>query len=128
LYIAGTSSKASKEIINLGGTTPYTISDVATKLCEITGKSDIEYLPKRHEVHLAYTTWKKSVDLLDYYDITSLDQGISKMWKWAIQQDDMPRSVWDNYELDKDIYSFWEKSQLTSKSKTVRIIQWKNAQ
>jgi UDP-glucose 4-epimerase len=122
LYIAGTSSNASKEIINLGGTTPYTINDVATKLCEITGKSDIEYLPKRHEVHLAYTTWKKSVDLLAYNDVTSLDQGISKMWEWAIRQDDRPRSVWGNYELDKDIYSFWEKSELTSKSKTVRIM------
>jgi UDP-glucose 4-epimerase len=122
LYIAGTSAKTSKEIINLGGTTPYTINDVAMKLCEITGKYNIEYLPKRHEVHLAYTTWKKSVDLLDYHDITSLDQGLSKMWKWALCQDDIPRDVWDNYELDKDIYSFWEKSELTSKSKTVRII------
>jgi len=122
LYTAGISAKTSKEIINLGGTTPYTINHVAKELCTVTGQDNIEYLPKRHEVHLAYTTWQKSVDLLDYQDVTPLRQGLTNMWTWAKKQDDMPRFVWGNYELEKDIYSFWKKSDLTSKSKTIRII------
>ena len=122
LYIAGTSKDSSKQIINLGGTKPQSIKQVAEILCSITGKPAIEYLSPRHEVHLAFTTWQKSVDLLGYKDITPIQDGLSKMWTWAQQQEDLPRVVWDQYEIEKNIYPYWKKTDLTSKSNKIRMI------
>jgi UDP-glucose 4-epimerase len=122
LYVAGTSKESSKQIINLGGTKPYSIQEVADILCSVTGKPAIEYLAPRHEVHLAFTTWQKSVDLLGYKDITPIHEGLTKMWAWAQQQEDLPRVVWDQYELEKDIYPYWKKTDLTSKSNKIRMI------
>ncbi len=122
LYVAGTSKESSKQIINLGGTKPYSIKEVADILCSVTGKPAIEYLAPRHEVHLAFTTWQKSVDLLGYKDITPIREGLTKMWAWAQQQEDLPRVVWDEYELEKDIYPYWKKEDLTSKSNKTRMI------
>jgi UDP-glucose 4-epimerase len=31
------------------------------------------------------------------------------MWEWAQTQPMRDRFVWDNYEIDKGIYSFWKK-------------------
>jgi UDP-glucose 4-epimerase len=31
------------------------------------------------------------------------------MWEWAQKQPNRDRFVWDKYELDKGIYSFWKK-------------------
>ena len=31
------------------------------------------------------------------------------MWEWAKQQPLKERFVWDKYEIEKGIYSFWKK-------------------
>jgi UDP-glucose 4-epimerase len=31
------------------------------------------------------------------------------MWVWASHQPKRDRFVWENYELDNGIYSFWKK-------------------
>jgi UDP-glucose 4-epimerase len=63
----------------------------------------------RHEVKDAHPTWKKSVELLNYNDTTSLNDGLTEMWEWAKQQPMREQFIWENYELDKGIYSFWRK-------------------
>lgn len=110
LYKAGTDPRASKQIINLGGTIPISIDDAATLLIDIMGGGEKVYLEGRHEVKLAYSTWKKSVDILGYKDKTSLRQGLANMWHWARHQtnDAGIARVWDQYEIDKQLYSFWK--------------------
>ena len=31
------------------------------------------------------------------------------MWEWAQNAPEHKRKEWKNFELDKDIYNFWEK-------------------
>jgi UDP-glucose 4-epimerase len=66
-------------------------------------------MEERHEVKNAHPTWTKSMKLLDYEDKTSLMDGLKIMWKWAQNQPKRNRFVWEKYELEKGIYSFWKK-------------------
>ena len=100
--------EASKEIINLGGEVGYSINDAAKILCEITGYDKIEYKEPRHEVKHATTTCKKSKNILGYKQTTPLKEGLEKMWEWAQKQPMREQYKWNNYEIEKGIYSFWK--------------------
>lgn len=108
LWQSAINPRASKQIINLGGTKEYSVNDVAQSLIEIFGPTEIKYLESRHEVKHALTTWQKSVDILGYKDITPLGLGLHKMWKWAQKQPKREQFVWPYYELDKGMYSYWK--------------------
>lgn len=109
LWEAGVSQKASKEIINLGGTIFHTINQANEILREVIGEGKIEFKEARHEVKNAHPTWQKSIELLNYQETTSLHEGLKIMWEWAKQQPKRTRFVWSEYELDKGIYDFWRK-------------------
>lgn len=100
--------EASKEIINLGGEVAYSINDAAKILCEITGHDKIEHKEPRYEVKHATTTCDKSKEILEYKQTTPLREGLEKMWEWAKQQPKRKRYKWENYEIEKGIYSFWK--------------------
>ena len=109
LWNAAVSKAASKEIINLGGVKDYTIKDAADILIDVMGGGKIEFHEKRHEVHIAIPTYQKSVDLLKFEHKTDLNEGLSKMWEWAKNTPMKDRFFWENYEVEKGIYSFWKK-------------------
>ena len=48
------------------------------------------------------------IDILGFEHKTDLKEGLRQMWDWAKKQPMKERFVWDNYELDKGIYSFWK--------------------
>jgi len=116
LWNAAVSPKASKEIINLGGVEEVSISQAAETLVEVLqeteGKVDFEipilYLEARHEVKHSIPTYQKSIDLLGFKHKTSMKEGLTQMWNWAKKQPMKERFVWEKYELDKGIYSFWK--------------------
>lgn len=108
LWNAAVFPQASKQIINLGGITPYTINEAANILSEITNYSNIEHKEARHEVKWAVPTYQKSIDLLGFKDTTNLKTGLEKTWKWAKSQPDRQQYKWDNYEINKGIYSYWK--------------------
>ena len=108
LWEAAVSPKASKQIINLGGKVEYSINETADILSHITNFKDIVYLEKRHEVKFAYPDWQKSIDILNYKEIYSLESGIKNMWDWAKKQPLKERFIWPFYELDKNIYDYWK--------------------
>lgn len=116
---AGTDPKASKQIINLGGIHEYSINESAETLIKVMGGGKLVYLPPRHEVKYAYPTWQKSVDILGFEHKTDLLDGLTKMWEWVKLQPSRPRQIWDTYELDKGIYSYWKKDVLISEAPTV---------
>ena len=109
LWKASQQENCSKEIINLGGTRHYTINEANETLKEVIKDGQTVYKEQRHEVKIAVPTWQKSVDLLGYEDKTTLYDGLSQMWEWVKKQPNRKRFVWDNYEVDKGIYSFWKK-------------------
>jgi UDP-glucose 4-epimerase len=108
LWVAAVSAKASKQIINLGGTVEYSINTAADTLIDIMGGGEKVYLEKRHEVLKAWSTWEKSVDILGYKDTTSLKEGLRQMWEWAKLQPDRGQFKWSKYEVERGIYSFWK--------------------
>lgn len=113
LWKAAFLKESSKEIINLGGSKFTTINEACTLLREVMGGGDVSRIPvvfkeARHEVKDAYPTHKKSEVILDYKDKTELKDGLTKMWDWAQKQPMRERFVWDEYELEKGLYSFWK--------------------
>ena len=105
---AAVREEASKQIINLGGEYAYSINEAANLLCDITGYSKIEHKEERHEVKHAVPTSQKSKDILDYKQTTSLRDGLTKMWEWAKTQPMRKQYTWDNYEIEKGIYTYWK--------------------
>jgi UDP-glucose 4-epimerase len=109
LWNAAVKPEASKQIINLGGVEEWTINDANKVLMEVITDGKVVYKEGRHEVKTSIPTHQKSVDILGFQHKTSLKEGLTKMWEWAKQQPNRERFVWDSYELDKGIYSFWKK-------------------
>lgn len=108
LWNAAIKKEASKQIINLGGIHEVTINEACNTLIGVIGEGEIKYLEGRHEVKNAWSTHQKSVDILEFKHETNLKEGLSKMWEWAKKQPKRNRFVWDSYELDRGIYSFWK--------------------
>ena len=129
LWKAGTDSRASKEIINLGGIHEYTISEMADTVVDVANHLNdtgvwqqhkpwiqtpqIIHLPPRKEVKIAYSTYQKSVELLDFKHTCDLEDGITDMWEWALEQPDRDRVVWPSYEIEDGIYPYWKKEALS---------------
>ena len=111
LWNAAVSPKASKEIINLGGIEEISIKEAANVLQEVIGEGKVVHLEPRHEVKHAVPTYQKSIDILNFKYKTPLKEGLTQMWKWAQQQPMKDRFVWEEYELDKGIYSFWKNEE-----------------
>lgn len=108
LWNAAILPEASKEIINLGGIEEYTINEANSILCEIIGDSEVVYKEARHEVKHSIPTWEKSVNILGFEHKTTLREGLIEMWNWVKSQPKRDRFIWDSYELEKGIYSFWK--------------------
>jgi len=105
---AATDEKASKQIVNLGGLTPYSINEANRIFSKISGYENCEYKEKRHEVKFAIPNGKKSIEILNYKQNTNLEEGLRKMWDWAKKQPNRPQCKWENYEINKGIYSYWK--------------------
>jgi len=87
-YIEAMKDKCDGEIINIGGKIPLSINKLTELVCRTMGTDydtyPIEHLPDRYsEVKVAYTTWKKSAELLGYKEDIGYEEGIRKMAKWA---------------------------------------------
>ena len=108
LWNAAVLPYASKEIINLGGITEYSINHANHILRDIIGAGTKVHKETRHEVKHSIPTWQKSIDILGFEHKTDLRDGLSNMWEWARQQPIRDRFVWPSYELDNGIYSYWK--------------------
>jgi UDP-glucose 4-epimerase len=108
LAMCGFDEKVSHEIINLGGTKMYTINEACNILSKITGYDKVVHMEPRHEVKFAVPTYQKSIDLLNYKEDISFEDGLKKMWEWAKQQPKRQRKVWDTYEVSDKLYEYWK--------------------
>ena len=98
------------EIINLGGTKEYSISEACNILINVTGQNiKPVYLEPRHESKYAWATWDKSIELLGFEHKVNLEEGVGKMWEWAKKQPNRERYVWPEYELNKGLYEYWKR-------------------
>lgn len=74
---------ASERTINVGGSQPVTINELAQAFTSVVGPVKVRHEPSRHEVRDAWCTTRLSEDLLQYRDTVPLERGIAEMWKWA---------------------------------------------
>ena len=107
IWNAGVLDSASKETINLGGTQPIEINNAADLFLNIIGSGKKRYFQERYEVKDAWSTWDKSARLLNYKENIDFKTGLKNMWVWAKKQPKRNQQIWENYELDKDIYEYW---------------------
>ena len=109
LWNAAILPETSKEIINLGGTIPFSINDACEVLLKVIGNTPVEHLEPRYEIKHAIPSYKKSIDLLKYKETTSLEEGLKEMWEWAKTQPNRKQYIWENYEITDKLYSYWKK-------------------
>ena len=108
LWNAAILPEASKEIINLGGIKEYSIKEAAEVLKEVIGAKEVVHLEGRHEVKHSIPTFQKSIDILGFEHKTDLKEGLTTMWDWVKNQPMKDRFIWEKYELEKGIYTFWK--------------------
>jgi UDP-glucose 4-epimerase len=108
LWKSSQESSCSKQIINLGGTKYYSMNEANEIIRKVMGGGTLSYKEKRYEVKNAYSSYQKSIDLLGYNDKTSLIDGLTTMWNWVKTQPNRVSKGFDQYELDKGLYSFWK--------------------
>lgn len=85
-----------------------TINQIADMVIRVTGKGTKVYLEGRHEVRDAFPTYQKSMDILGFREAHNIEDTIRDMWEWLQEQPTRERKVWDKYEVNKGIYSFWK--------------------
>ena len=113
LWKAAVSPKTKNERINLGGKKNFSLNVAADLVAEITSengtiKREIVHLEPRHEVKHAWSSYQKSEELLDYKETVDFKKGLQLMWNWVKTQEIRQPVYWKDYELEKNIYSYWK--------------------
>jgi UDP-glucose 4-epimerase len=109
MWRASQLDECKSQIINLGGIKSHSINEACDILRDVTGtKLTPTYLEARHEAKHAWSTWEKSERLLGFKHEIDLHEGLARMWKWAQTQPRRPIKKWEEYEIDRDIYSYWK--------------------
>lgn len=116
LWNAAILEKSKNQEINLGGIYEISILNAAKTLIKIVNddpeynqqKNNIDFLQQRHEVKHAYTSYQKSIELLNFNMKTELNYGLLQMWKWAKKQPYREIKKWEKYELNKGLYTYWK--------------------
>lgn len=109
MWNAAVLDAASKQIINLGGIKSHSINEAMDIMQKVIGESPVDYLEQRYEIKHAVPSYQKSIDILNYNETTSLEQGLTEMWQWALQQPNRRQYIWENYEITDNLYSYWKK-------------------
>ena len=109
-YKSAINENCSKEIINLGGKEAISILEAHNILKKIFNGGKTKFLESRYEVKNVIPAFQKSIDLLSYTNSTSLEVGLTNMWRWVKTQPNRKRFIWPSYELDKGIYSYWKSN------------------
>ncbi|MBS3071715.1 NAD-dependent epimerase/dehydratase family protein [Candidatus Pacearchaeota archaeon] len=102
--------KANNQIINIGASKFYSVNQLARITKEaMESDSEIEYLPPRKEVQHAYSKTDKAKRILDFEDITPLEEGIKRMAMWAKNVGPMEPVIWENVEIEEGLPEFYKR-------------------
>jgi UDP-glucose 4-epimerase len=100
------------EIFNIGSDSPVTILEAAQLMQKSALKlgfnPEIKFLEARTEVKYAYSDHEKAKRLLGFNDQTDLEQVIYDLLVWVKEQPKRDQKFM-NYEINKNMYSYWKK-------------------
>jgi UDP-glucose 4-epimerase len=104
--------EAYNEIFNIGADVPYDVNHLAevVKKYMNSPSHEITYLKARDEVVDAYSAHNKVEKILGYKTITSLEEGIQKMAKWAKAVGPRKSKGYDNIEVMKNMPPSWSQA------------------
>jgi len=83
---AGFKQNIGGQIINIGSDQPTTIIELAKIIGKLTNFIELKHEKERREVKIALTTNTLAKDLLGYKDSVTLEEGVRRMYLWALKQ------------------------------------------
>ena len=102
------------EIFNIGADYYCSINELADTFTQVVNEFGYDvskvYLERRHEVQEAYCDHAKAKNMLGFHDETNLATLMHEMFEWAQAQPVRPVKFME-YEIDKGIYSYWQKDK-----------------
>lgn len=99
---------ARNETFNLGSDTSVSVLELARAIAAEFGvAAEIEHLPMRHEVHVAYSDHSKARSILGATQDTPLQEGIHRMAEWAKQATLGPSQRFDPIEIERNLPPSW---------------------
>lgn len=116
--------QARNQTINLGAGTPYTLNQLAEEVIRVMGvEVSPIHVPPRTEIKHAHCLNEKAKRILGYEDKTSLQEGLSRMAAWAKTVGPQQPTVWEGYELTKNLPEFWKSlgQEYPNAGKRIRV-------
>jgi UDP-glucose 4-epimerase len=110
--------KAYNQIFNVGANKPYTVNELAEKVCQaFCVPVNKKYLKERWEVKHAFSSHKKVERIFGYRAKYSLDEGIANMAQWAKKVGSRESKKFDGIEISKNLPTSW-KNEIVKTQKT----------
>lgn len=112
----GFSDKVKYQTINIGALKDYTLNELAEIVCRVfeeetkrKAKKPIHTEARPCEVKHAWCCIDKSKELLGYKDITSVEEGVRKVVRWAVKiaPNGLPPRYLKEYEISKKAPKTW---------------------
>ena len=101
-------ARAAGEVFNVGATTPVTVLDLATSVCrEFQTEPNIQFLPARNEVKIAWADHEKCARVFGEKPATSLTDGLHQMANWARSVGARSSSHFDEIEIRDGLPAGW---------------------
>jgi UDP-glucose 4-epimerase len=98
------------ELFNIGADKYYSLNEVAHIVKEVAKTYNydvvIEHGEARHEAKHAHCDHTKAKQYLNFTDQTNLCDLTEKMFAWAINEPNRDLKIM-NYEIEKNLYSYW---------------------
>ncbi len=99
---------AANQVFNLGSDTPYSVNQLAEMVRSAMGlDGEIDHLPDRKEVHVAYCDHTKAREAFPELTETPLEQGLARMAQWAKQTQIPAAQSFDPLEIERDLPPSW---------------------
>ncbi len=98
------------QIFNIGADTPYTINELAAKICTaFSVPLNVEYLPPRNEVEHVFASHDKVRRILGATPAVDLETGIRRMADWVRVTGQRASQPLNTIELSRSLPPSWER-------------------
>lgn len=101
--------EAVNQTFNIGAGTPVSVLDLAEQVCqEFNVAAKIRHLDARNEVHTAWSDHSRCQTVFGVTTETTLQDGISRMAKWAQTSGSRASQSFDPIEIQKNLPASWK--------------------
>lgn len=102
--------EAYNQVFNIGAEKEYSVNELAETVKKVMGiKGELKYEEARHEVLHAYADHAKARTVLGFKSRYSLEDGLTKMAKWALAKGARQSKNFENIEITEKLPPAWVK-------------------